>query len=221
MTRSLDLVLSTGVLALLLPLLLAIAAVLALTGEKKIIYRQTRIGRGGNEFDLLKFATMLEDSPAMGGLLTDTNDPRVLPVGRFLRASKLNELPQLINVIRGDLSLVGPRPQVRRHYDCYDTSVKKLINTVRPGITGVAALLFRDEERLLSSGEHANQRLYDEVIAPYKGELEAWYVQNRSLGLYFKLLILTAIAVVFPRNELYKRWLTNLPVPPRNLANML
>src|SRR5690606_31532471 len=110
----------------------------------------TRAGKGGKDFKLYKFATMYEDSPNMaGGLITATNDPRVLPCGRFLRRTKVNELPQVFNILKGDMSFVGPRPQARPHYSLYSDRQKQVIDELGPGLTGVGSLFFRNEEQLL------------------------------------------------------------------------
>jgi lipopolysaccharide/colanic/teichoic acid biosynthesis glycosyltransferase len=143
-----------GAVVALIPLsvvFIPVIVILAVTGEHQVFYRQTRIGRGGREFGILKFATMLKASPNLaGGSLTVRGDPRVLPFGRFLRATKINELPQVINVLLGDMSFVGPRPQVRGDFDHYSPEVKAAVTSVRPGITGVGSVVFRDEERFLS-----------------------------------------------------------------------
>ena len=191
MQRALDIMLSLAGLLLLSPLLLLVAVVLRCTGEGEVFYRQQRIGLAGVEFGLFKFATMLKHSPSIGtGTITLRDDPRVLPVGRFLRKSKINELPQLLNVLLGDMSLVGPRPQTRRCFNAFPERSRASIVRVRPGLTGIGSLVFRNEEALMDGAADAD-RFYDDVIMPYKGKLEEWYVANASLGLYCKLLLLT------------------------------
>ncbi|MCG5548906.1 sugar transferase [Halorhodospira halochloris] len=136
MQRLLDVFFSGLALLVLSPLLLGLV-LLRLTGEGEVFFRQQRIGRGGEPFELLKFATMLKDSPNMAtGTVTVTGDPRVLPVGRVLRKLKLNELPQLINIFRGNMSVIGPRPQTRRRFDAFPAEAQREIVQVRPGLSG-------------------------------------------------------------------------------------
>ena len=206
MKRILDVVIACSLFVLVSPLNLFIALVLACTGERKIFFAQPRIGLFGKPFDLLKFATMLEDSPNLGtGTLTVPNDPRVLPIGRVLRKTKLNELPQLWNVIRGDMSLVGPRPLAEQDFVCYTKEVQREIVKVRPGLTGVGSIVFRDEEQRLSESDLPPLECYREEIAPRKGALEVWYVQRNNLLLDIKLLLLTIVAVIMPSSRLHER----------------
>ena len=150
MKRLLDLSLSLAAALVFLPVGLVIAAVLCLTGEGEVFYRQERVGRDGKSFGLLKFATMLKRSPSIGtGTITLKNDPRVLPFGRFLRKTKLNEVPQVLNVLKGDMSLVGPRPLTPQTFAFYSPEVQREIVRVRPGLTGVGSIVFRDEESIL------------------------------------------------------------------------
>ncbi len=212
MRRLLDLAFAVPLLILVFPLGLAIAAVLAVTGEREIFYAQDRVGRDGRPFRLLKFATMLKDSPNLGtGTVTVPGDPRVLPFGRLLRKSKLNELPQLLNVVRGDIGLVGPRPLTPQTFGYYPRHVRERITAVKPGLTGVGSIVFRDEERVLAESPLPPVECYRREIAPHKGELELWYLENRSLGLDLRLLLLTAVVVVAPRSRLPVRLLRDLP----------
>jgi len=184
-----------------------------------------RVGRGGRDFGMLKFATMLRNSANMpGGVLTLKDDPRVLPLGKILRKTKINELPQLFNILLGDMSFVGPRPQARAHYELYGPDVRAAIDAIRPGLTGIGSLVFRDEEDMLSDiesngGADGLDRtgFHDRVIAPYKGELEKWYAAHRSLGTYFALVFLTAWAVVSPRSVAYRKLFKDLPPAPEAL----
>ena len=214
MQRFFDVLFSGLALIVLTPLLVPVAVILRCTGEGEIFYRQTRVGLGGEPFALLKFATMLKDSPNIGaGEITLRHDPRVLPFGRFLRKTKLNELPQLINILRGELSVVGPRPMVPNTYAKYPPQAQEELNTVRPGLTGVGSIIFRDEERWLDGADDP-QAVYDQQIIPYKAELERWYVRNQSLRLYFEAIALTAWVVVFPRSSLPRRVWPELPPAP-------
>ena len=218
MQRLLDVLSSSLALLVLSPLLLGLMLLLRLTGEGEVFFRQPRIGRGGEPFELLKFATMLRDSPNMAtGTVTVTDDPRVLPVGRVLRKLKLNELPQLINIFRGDMSVIGPRPQTRRCFDAFPEAAQQEIVQVRPGLSGVGSIVFRGEEELYADVDDPDW-LYDHAIMPYKGDLERWYVRRQGLGNYFRLIALTAWVVVFPRSRVFWRVFRDLPEPPEVLA---
>ena len=212
--RLLDFILSALALLLLLPLLLPIALLLRLTGEGEIFFLQNRIGKDGKIFRLFKFATMLKDSPNIGtGTVTTKNDARILPMGKFLRKSKLNELPQLINILRGDMSMIGPRPQTQRCFDAFLPKSKNSIVQVRPGLSGIGSIIFRDEEAMLH-GQTDLVQFYDKEIAPYKGLLEEWYVANQGFLLYLLLIGLTIWIVIFPRSQLVWKAFPSLPKPP-------
>ena len=215
MSRIIDVLLSLLSLLFLLPLFIPIVVILLLTGEHKVFYLQTRVGYKNKDFKIIKFATMLSNSANMGsGSLTLKNDPRVLPFGSFLRKTKINELPQILNIIIGDLSIVGPRPQMQVDFEKYSDDVQNKIYNVRPGLTGIGSIIFRDEESLISlAAENENPHdFYKRVIAPYKGELELWYHSHRSLFLDFQLIFMTAWAIVSPETRLYEKWFKDLPV---------
>ena len=214
MPRIIDVLLSLLALLVLLPLFLPIVFILLLTGEHKVFYLQTRVGYKNKDFKIIKFATMLSNSANMGsGSLTLKNDPRVLPFGSFLRKTKINELPQILNIIIGDLSIVGPRPQMQVDFEKYSDEVQKKIYSVRPGLTGIGSIIFRDEESLISvASENENPHdFYKRVIAPFKGELEMWYQEKRSLPIDIQLIFITAWVIVFPETRLYEKWFKNLP----------
>ena len=221
MQRLFDIVLSGAALLLLAPLLISLVLILRFTGEGEVFFRQQRVGKDGELFGLLKFATMLRNSPSLGaGTVTLKDDPRVLPFGNFLRKSKLNELPQLLNILLGHMSLIGPRPQTRRSFDVFPARSQTLITQVRPGLSGVGSITFRDEENLM----HAIAdpvRFYDEVIMPYKGLLEEWYVERQSLALYLKCIVLSLWVVLRPRSPAAWVVLKGLPVPPDELLKTL
>lgn len=214
MQRSLDIAFSVLTLVVLAPLLVPIIAVLRVTGEGEILYTQRRVGLAGQPFHLLKLATMLKDSPHIGaGEVTLKNDPRVLPFGQFLRKTKLNELPQLINILKGDLSIVGPRPTVPNTFALYPVDAQAELSTVRPGLSGVGSIIFRDEESYLDAQDDPHA-FFKDVIIPHKAELEQWYVRNRSLRLYFEVIFLTAWVILFPNSCLPRRvWLSLPPAP--------
>lgn len=215
--RFLDIVLSFAAIIVLIPILIPISIVLKLTGEGEIFYIQERVGRKGIHFGLLKFATMLKNSPNIGaGEITITGDPRVLPVGKFLRKSKINELPQIWNIFVGDMSIVGPRPMVPNTYAKYPSKDQVILNTVRPGLTGIGSIVFRDEEKFLDAASNPRE-FYDENIVPYKSSLEVWFVQNNSLRVYLWLILLTAWALFFPKSKAVERVFPSLPDLPERL----
>ncbi len=214
MPRIFDILLALLALLILLPLFTPIIIILLLTGEHKVFYLQKRVGYNNKDFKIIKFATMLSNSASMGtGSLTLKNDPRVLPFGFFLRKTKINELPQILNIIIGDLSIVGPRPQMHVDFIKYSKEVQDSIYNVRPGLTGIGSIVFRDEESMISvASENEDPHVfYKRVIAPYKGELEIWYQMNRSIVLDFQLIFLTAWAIIFPETRLYEKWFKDLP----------
>lgn len=217
MQRLFDIVFSGLALLVLSPLLLPIMLVLRLSGEGEVFYVQERLGRGGKSFGLYKFATMLKNSPSLGtGTVTVKGDPRVLPVGRFLRKSKINELPQLLNIFKGDMSVIGPRPQTRRCFNAFPASSQAEIIKVRPGLSGVGSIVFRDEEELMHASQNPEQ-FYDEVIMPFKGALEEWYVANAGFRTYLGCILVTAWVVLNPRSNLVWRTFPGLPTPPPQL----
>lgn len=213
--RFFDLAFATLLLLLLTPLLLPVMLLLRCTAEGEVFYRQKRVGYGNALFGIWKFATMLKDSPNIGaGSLTLRNDPRVTPVGRFLRRSKINELPQLLNVLSGEMSFVGPRPQMPVDFELYSPEVKTALAQIKPGITGIGSIVFRDEERLLSQPGIEPREYYAKVIAPYKGALELWYLRRRSLCTDFGLLLLTLWALFVPNSTAPYRVFKELPPKP-------
>lgn len=218
MTRFFDILFSALAILILSPFLVPVAIILLLTGEHYIFYRQTRVGKGGKDFEILKFATMLKDSPSLpGGMITLHEDPRVLPIGKFLRKTKINELPQLLNILMGDMSFVGPRPTVRKHYELFTESVRARIDLMTPGLTGIGSLVFRDEEHLLSRIPGDREYVHNQLISPYKGSLESWYWENRSLGKYFGLIFMTALSVFRPGTTIHLKFFKDLPEPPAEL----
>ncbi len=218
--RAADVIASGAALLLLAPLFLVVALVLRFTGEGEVFFRQQRVGRSGRMFGLWKFVTMLRDSPNIGtGTLTLGNDPRVLPVGRVLRKAKINELPQLLNVLSGDMSFIGPRPQAPANFECFPDDVKAALKSVRPGLSGIGSIVFRDEEGILERAADKTA-FYSQVIAPYKGALEVWYIRNRRLRTHLLLIALTAWVVAFPHSRLHWRLLPDLPAPPPELAGL-
>ena len=223
MTRFFDILFSTLAIIVLFPILIPVMIALKLTGEHYIFYEQERAGRGGKTFKLLKFATMLKDSPNMpGGMFTSENDPRMLPFGKILRKTKINELPQLFNILKGDMSIIGYRPISKDQYERYPEDVKAAISKLRPGLSGIGSIVFRDEEHMLH-GVDDKEKFYNELIAPYKGAVEKWYAEHRSIGMYFLLIDLTVDAVLRPKSRRWWHLLKDkgLPCPPKELQEYL
>ena len=209
-------VLSSGIAILVLsPLLIPVIIGLKLTGEGDVFYKQERVGYKNKPFLIWKFATMLRDSANMpGGIMTTKRDPRITPMGGFLRKSKINELPQLFNIFFGRMSVVGPRPVMRVSFEAYPDEVQKVIYNVIPGLTGIGSIIFRDEEELISEVKNNDGDLwefYKGKIYPFKGELEIWYQNHKSFLLDMKLIFLTAWVILAPTSKIYEKWFKDLP----------
>lgn len=213
--KAFDLLLAVVVCFCILWILLPCILILWCTGEHEIWYFQKRVGYKNKRFNIFKFATMLKNSPNMGtGSLTTRGDPRVLPFGRFLRKTKINELPQIFNVMNGSMSMVGPRPQMEVDFYRFPQHVQEKIYDSVPGITGIGSVIFRDEEKYLSAPGVDPIAFYTEKIAPYKGEVELWYLANKSLWVDIKLIVLTAWVILFSKSQAPFRWFKNLPPKP-------
>ena len=193
--RAFDLVLASIGLVVLSPVMLAIALWVRVDSPGSAIFRQERIGRGGRPFGLLKFRTMRAEPDPAGPLLTAGDDARITRAGRMLRRTKLDELPQLVNVVRGDMSLVGPRPEVAKYVALYPPAVRDRVLSVRPGITDYAAIAFRDESSLLGTGADAEET-YVSTILPRKLELYERYVATQSLATDIRLIVATFTALI-------------------------
>ncbi|MCH6236630.1 sugar transferase [Cognataquiflexum rubidum] len=212
MKRIFDIVSSGIFIILISPLLIPLMILLNFTGEGKIFYIQQRIGKGGKSFGLLKFATMLENSQNLpGGDVTMGNDPRVLPVGKILRKTKINELPQLLNIFKGDISVVGPRPLTPKTFGYYPKAIQHEIRDLKPGLTGIGSIVFRDEERILANSPKPHLQCYEEDIAPYKGALEVWYKKHQSFFLDLQLIFLTIWVIISPNSKIYQSFYKDLP----------
>ena len=213
--RFFDIILSGIAIIILSPLLVPVIVILKCTGEHDIFYGQDRIGYKNKHFKILKFATMLRNSPNMaGGLHTTKGDPRVLPFGRFLRKTKINELPQIFNIFLGDMSIVGPRPLVDKTFAPYSDEVKAKIYNVKPGLTGIGSIVFRDEETLLTECAAKGMSIdeaYAKIVSPYKGALEMWYQEHIGLCTDFMLIFLTAWVIVCPESQLVFKMFKDLP----------
>ena len=211
--RLLDVFVSLFSLIILLPVFIPIIIILRFSAEGEIFYFQERYGIHNSKFQIWKFATMLKNSINMGtGSITLENDPRVTKIGSFLRKTKINELPQIINILKGDISLVGPRPLVAKTFTAYNQVVQSKIYNVKPGLTGIGSIVFRDEESIISAVTNEDpHEFYKRVIAPYKGELEMWYQSNNSFFLDLQLIFLTAWVIFIPDSKLYESWFKDLP----------
>ena len=209
-------ILSSGIAILVLsPLLIPVIIGLKLTGEGYVWYKQERIGYKNKPFLIWKFATMLKDSANMaGGIMTTKRDPRITPMGGFLRKSKINELPQLFNIFFGRMSVVGPRPVMRVSFEAYPDEVQKVIYNVIPGLTGIGSIIFRDEEDLISEVKNNGGDLwefYKGKIYPFKGELEIWYQNHKSFFLDMKIIFVTAWVIFNPNSQIYNKLFKGLP----------
>lgn len=221
MDRFFDILLSILALLIFSPLLVPVFIILRLSGEGEIFFLQDRIGRDGKVFRLIKFATMLKDSPNIGtGTITMKNDPRVLPVGKFLRKTKINELPQLFNIFLGEMSFIGPRPLTSQNFKSYSAGTQETIKKVRPGLSGVGSIIFREEEEIMH-GASASVDFYHNIIAPYKGSLEEWFVENKSVYIYFLSIFLTMWVIFIPTTGLAWKLFRDLPAPPPELRKAL
>ncbi len=208
--RLIDILIATVALIVLSPILIPAIIALLLTGEHEVFYFQKRMGYKNRFFSIWKFATMLKNSPNIGtGEITLRNDPRVTSVGKWLRITKINELPQIINVFKGDMSIVGPRPLMEVSFKLYPPEVQEKIYNSPPGMTGIGSLIFRDEEKIVSDAEDP-KAMYAQIY-PYKGSLELWYQQNASLYTDFMIIFLTAWSILFPKNQLVNKVFKNLP----------
>lgn len=213
--RFCDILFSSILLIILSPLLIPIMIGLKFTGEGYIFYKQERVGFKNKKFSILKFATMLKDSPNMaGGVITTKKDPRITPLGGFLRKSKINELPQLINIFLGDMSFVGPRPVMPISFNAYPPEVQSVIYNVKPGLTGIGSIIFRDEEELITTIKNKGEdtwSFYKDKIYPFKGLVEKWYHFNISLYTDLMIILITAIVIVFPKSDIVYKIFKTLP----------
>lgn len=211
--RFIDLLIATVALILLSPILLLSIIILSVTGEHEVFYFQKRMGYRNKLFNIWKFATMLKNSPNIGtGEITLRNDPRVTKFGKLLRISKINELPQIINVFKGDMSIVGPRPLMEVSFKLYPQHVQEVIYNSKPGITGIGSLIFRDEEKLVSQTN--DPKAMYAAIYPYKGQLELWYQKNASIYTDLMIIFLTGWSILFPGNQMAQKVFKNLPARP-------
>jgi len=212
MKRIFDFTLSLIALIILSPLLIPLSIILKLTGEHYIFYMHKRVGQHGKQFDLIKFSTMLVNSPNLGsGDVTINRDPRVLPVGRYLRATKINELPQLLNILRGDMSFVGPRPLTPKVFNYYTEEAKSIVLKMKPGLTGAGSIIFRDEESIMGKSKLPWEECVKQEIMPRKAAAEEWYSKHQSFLTDLKLIFITVWVVVFPGSAILHKTFKDLP----------
>ena len=220
--RILDIILSFLGLLFIFPISILIVIILKLSGEGEVFYLQERMGYNNKPFYIYKFATMLKNSHNIGNkTVTVRNDPRITKFGRILRITKINELPQILNVLKGDMSLVGPRPLLTSSFYKYTADVQEVIYRNKPGITGIGSLIFRDEELLVTTYKTLGKNpldYYRIYIYPYKGSLEQWYYYNRCLSVDFKILFLTFWSLVNRNSQGIYKTLKNLPKKPDSLT---
>jgi lipopolysaccharide/colanic/teichoic acid biosynthesis glycosyltransferase len=208
--RVIDIVVSLSAIIIFLPVFLLVILLLKLTGDGEVFYFQERIGFRSKPFYIFKFATMKKNGDKMGTRdVTVKNDPRLLPLGRFLRKTKLNELPQLFNILIGDMTLIGPRPLTIEGFERYSKEVQNIIYKISPGLTGIGSIIFRDEETIVSHFTDF-EKVYRN-INKYKGKLEIWYQQNEGFKTDLLIVFLTAYSIIFPKQKLTYKVFTSLP----------
>ena len=213
--RVFDIIISFIAIIVLLPLFIPVIILLRLTSEGEVFYLQKRVGYNNKMFMIFKFATMLKNSSKMkNGFITVKNDPRLTFFGGFLRKSKINELPQLFNILFGHMSIVGPRPVMPVSFEAYPKNIQNIIYTVKPGLTGIGSIVFRDEEEIITKVKNEGGDIfsyYKNKIYPFKGKIEIWYQTKKSFLLDFKLILITAWVIIFPKSKIYEKIFLDLP----------
>ena len=192
--RFFDFVLSLVGLVILAPIFIVLAAWIKIDSVGPVFYKQIRVGQNGKDFGLFKFRSMVVDADKKGLITVGGRDPRITRSGYFIRKYKLDELPQLINVLVGDMSLVGPRPEVRKYVELYDDEQNKVLS-VKPGITDYASIEYMDENEILGKSTDP-EKTYIEEIMPEKIKYNMKYIKNRSLIEYFKIIFLTVLKII-------------------------
>ena len=195
--RFLDIALSSLGLLCLLPLLLLCAILVKLSSQGPIVFAQQRIGRAFKPFWILKFRTMVHDAPKLGGIITVGEDPRITRIGRILRKTKMDELPQLLNVLKGDMNLVGPRPEAPKYVNMFREDYVEILQ-VRPGITDLASIKYRDEAAVLAEADDPEEA-YVRIVLPEKIRLAKEYIRRRSFWFDLYLILLTIAKIVSDR----------------------
>ena len=194
MIRFFDFILSLVGLVVLAPIFIVLAIWIKTDSKGPVFYKQVRVGRNGIDFGLFKFRSMVVDADKKGLITVGGRDPRITRSGYFIRRYKLDELPQLINVLVGDMSLVGPRPEVRKYVDLYTDEQQKVLS-VKPGITDYASIEYMDENEILGKSSDP-EKTYIEEIMPEKIKYNMKYIQNKNVSEYFKIIFLTLLKIV-------------------------
>ena len=194
MIRFFDFILSLVGLVVLAPIFIVLAIWIKIDSKGPVFYKQVRVGQNGIDFGLFKFRSMVVDADKKGLITVGGRDPRITRSGYFIRKYKLDELPQLINVLVGDMSLVGPRPEVRKYVDLYTDEQQKVLS-VKPGITDYASIEYMDENEILGKSSDP-EKTYIEEIMPEKIKYNMKYINNKSLFEYFKIILLTVLKIV-------------------------
>ena len=194
MIRFFDFILSLVGLVVLAPIFIVLAIWIKIDSTGPVFYKQVRVGQSGIDFGLFKFRSMVVDADKKGLITVGGRDPRITRSGYFIRKYKLDELPQLINVLVGDMSLVGPRPEVRKYVDLYTDEQQKVLS-VKPGITDYASIEYMDENEILGKSSDP-EKTYIEEIMPEKIKYNMKYINNKSLFEYFKIILLTVLKIV-------------------------
>ena len=202
--RLFDFVFAVIGIALTLPVMVVIAAIILMEDGLPIFYRGVRVGRYGKVFRIYKFRTMVRNAENLGGSSTAGDDSRITGVGKSLRKYKMDEMPQFINVLKGEMSFVGPRPEISKYVDQYSEAEKRIL-TVRPGITDWASIWNADEGSLLAGAEDPD-RFYEEIIRPTKLKLQLKYVEERSFVTDIKIIFLTLLVVIQPESKALRQW---------------
>ncbi len=213
-----DILVAILAIIVFLPFFIPIIILLKLTGEGYIFYFQDRIGYKNKKFRIWKFATMLKASPSLGtGSITTKDDWRLTPMGGLLRKTKINELPQIVNVLLGEMSIVGPRPQMESDFMKYSKDIQLVINNVKPGITGIASIIFRDEQKYYPVNCVDPHEFCARYISPYKGQLELWYQEHAGLKTDFIIVLLTVWVIFFKESEMPYKIFKEMPKKPKEL----
>ena len=214
--RAFDILVGLTALTLLSPFIVLAALAIKLDTRGPVSYLQKRVGRDGKVFACVKFRTMVVGAENQGlGLEVAQDDDRITRVGQLLRNWTFDEVPQLINVLKGDMSIVGPRPLTQEPFLLLPEEAREEFYSTRPGLTGIGSVAFRHEEEFLARSSKSTTDCYREDIAPFKAALELWYSRHRSFAVDLKIILLTAVTIPFPANQLYRRWLRALPEQTR------
>lgn len=216
--RIIDFFFSLFLLIVIVPLIIIpIIFIFKIQGLKSLFFIQKRVGKNLHLFKIYKISTMVEYSE-LSGTITGKNDPRILPFANFLRKTKINELPQLINILKGDMSFVGPRPLTIEVFSLYNKETQKIISTAKPGLTGIGSIYFSQEEDFLTQKSYSERNIfYKNIIAPYKAALEIWYINNQSLYLNIKIMFVTFILIFINSKKIIHLFFKGLPQEPKKL----